>query len=203
VLDTLRRVPRVLVTGFEPFGGDSLNPASELLARLDGVATERIPVVYGAAIDALRDAVARHDPEVVVALGLAKGRAEVTVERVALNLDENESQDNAGAVHAAEPILEDAPFAYPSTLPVREIVERLRAEGIPAGVSRDAGGFVCNHAFFGLMHLLATERPGTIGGFVHIPALPEQVVASGEPSMALETTLRAVELVVETATAAR
>jgi len=158
-------VSGILVTGFEPFGGSSVNTSQQIVEALGGVV---LPVSYARAADALRAAVRAADPEVVVSFGQADREA-ISVEWFAHNLDCAESGDNDGAVSAAE-IDPDGPAAYRSTLPVDAIVAALRAADIPAAASRDAGGFLCNHAFYVLMRLLEQERPGTTGGFVHVPA---------------------------------
>ncbi len=163
------------------------------------MATVVLPVVYGDAVRVLSEAIAATRPAAVVALGQADGRDRVTVERVALNLVTAEAADESGRALAEEPALAGGPAAYWSTLPVMRIVSALVDAGVPAAASPDAGGFVCNHLFYGLMHLIATERPDIRGGFVHLPCLPEQVAGSGGPSMGLDTLARAVEVVVATA----
>ena len=163
------------------------------------MATVVLPVVYGDAVRVLSEAIAATRPAAVVALGQADGRDRVTVERVALNLVTAEVADESGRALAEEPALAGGPAAYWSTLPVMRIVSALVDAGVPAAASPDAGGFVCNHLFYGLMHLIATERPDIRGGFVHLPCLPEQVAGSGGPSMGLDTLALAVEVVVITA----
>ena len=158
------------------------------------MATVVLPVVYGEATRALAAAIAAERPAAVVALGQADGRDRVTVERVALNLVTATEADESGRALAEQPVLRGGPAAYWATLPVTGIVSALVDAGIPAAPSPDAGGFVCNHLFYGLMHLIATERPDLRGGFVHLPCLPEQVAGSGGPSMARETLARAVEI---------
>jgi pyroglutamyl-peptidase len=182
---------RVLATGFEPFGGRGLNSSGAVVAALAGVETAILPVSYAHAAAALREAVARVEPDVVVCFGQADGRAGITVERVALNLDDTERPDNDGVV-SAQPIRPDGPAAYWSTLPVEGIVAALRAEGIPAAASRDAGGYLCNHVFYALLDL----EPGIPAGFVHLPLLPEQALDAGTPTMPLETQVRAAQVVV-------
>jgi pyroglutamyl-peptidase len=191
---------RLLLTAFEPFGGATVNSSLEVVRALERdpprgaeLMTAELPVVWANARERLRDELGRHEVEAVVALGQTGGAA-IAVERIAVNLDDAK-EDNAGVTAESEPIVPDGPPAYWSTLPVRPIVERLRADGIPAIASRDAGGFLCNHVFYGLMHLLAAEGSGAIGGFVHVPQLPGQVLESGEPSLPLETSVRAIELV--------
>lgn len=158
------------------------------------MATVVLPVVYGEATRALAEAVAAAEPTAVVALGQADGRDRVTVERVALNLVTATAADESGRALAEEPVLPGGPAAYWSTLPVTRMVSALVDAGVPAAPSPDAGGFVCNHVFYGLMHLIATERRQMRGGFVHLSCLPEQVAGSGGPSMGLATLARAVEV---------
>jgi pyroglutamyl-peptidase len=190
----------VLVTGFEPFGGSTVNPSRQLVDALDGeVATAVLPVSYERAAAALRGAVAGHQPDVVIAFGQADGRTGVSVERFAHNLDEATTTDNDEAPGSGLPIDPDGPAAYPSTLPVDDIVAALRAEGIPAAPSRDAGGFLCNHVFYVLMGLLERERPDARGGFVHVPLLPEQALDKDSASMPLETLIRAARIIVANA----
>jgi pyroglutamyl-peptidase len=191
---------RVLVTAFEPFGKWELNSSGALLERLAGtrgVETVVLPVSYGRVESALREAIERAQPEVVVALGQADGRARITVERVALNADEATSIDNDEVAGGAR-IVEDGPVGYWSTLPVDELVTALRDAGIPAAPSRDAGGYLCNHTFYRLMHLVATERPDVRAGFVHVPVLPEQTTGDDVASMSLDTLERAARLLLDT-----
>jgi pyroglutamyl-peptidase len=189
----------VLVTGFEPFAGSTVNPSQQLVDALDGeVATAVLPVSYERAADALRGAVAGHRPDVVIAFGQADGRTGISVERFAHNLDEATTTDNDEAPGSGAPIDPDGPAAYASSLPVDDIVAALRAEGIPAAPSRDAGGFLCNHVFYVLMRTLETE--GGRGGFVHVPLLPEQALDQDAATMPLETLVRAAGIIVATAT---
>ena len=185
---------RVLVTGFEPFGGATVNPSQLLVEELaaDGIATAVLPVSYASAAGAVREALLAARPEVVVSFGQAD-RGGISVERFALNLDGSDSVDNDGAVSAAE-IDPGGPAAYRSTLPVDELVDALHSEGIPATASRDAGGFLCNHVFYTLM---ASLPPGAVGGFVHVPMLPEQTLAKDAPSMPLDVVVRAGRVIVD------
>jgi len=189
-------VTRILATGFEPFGGSTVNPSQQLVEALQGdVATALLPVSYARAAAALRDAVREAEPDVVLCFGQADGRTGISIERFAHNLDEATTTDNEAAAGSGAAIDHAGPADYPSTLPVDELVAALRAEGIPAAASRDAGGFLCNHVFYVLMGLLG-ERPQTIGGFVHVPFLPEQALVQGAPSMPLETLVRAARVIV-------
>jgi pyroglutamyl-peptidase len=203
---------RVLVTAFEPFGGETINPSQQAAQRLaqgppiDGVelTTAFLPVVFGDAIDALKAAIARHDPELVVCVGEAGGRFAVTPERVAVNVNDAPFPDNAGRAPVDEPIVAGGPVAYLSTLPVAEIVDALRRAGIPAAKSSTAENYVCNNVFYGLMHHIATERPDLVGGFLHVPYCHEQVLnrLDPQPSMPLDMITQALRVAVETSVAA-
>jgi len=193
------------VSAFEPFGGYERNSSQEALrafarrtSRTD-VVTATLPVVYGAATQALAEAIERAAPAIVVALGQADARATIGVERLAVNLVTAPWADEAGRQPRDEPVLPGGPPAYAATLPVEEVVRELHAAGIPAEASTDAGGFVCNHVFYGLMHLLAEDRRDALGGFLHLPGLPEQEARTGEPGMDAETLGRAVEIAVAVA----
>lgn len=187
---------RVLVTGFEPFGGSTVNPSQQLVEALDGdLAKALLPVSYARAADELRRTIAETEPDVVICFGQADGRSGISVERFAHNLDEATTTDNDAAAGSGAPIDAHGPAAYPSTLPVEEIVAALHARGIPASPSRDAGGFLCNHVFYVLMGELERRR-GAVGGFVHVPLLPEQALDKEAPSMPLDTLVHAAEVVI-------
>ena len=201
----------ILLTGFEPFGGDALNPSQEIVRVLDGetVGAHRIvgavlPVAFAAAPPLLDELIDRHHPALVLALGLAGGRGELSFERVAINLVDARIADNDGAQPIDEAVVEGAPPAYFSTLPLKAIIADLHARGIPAALSLSAGTFVCNQAFFALAHRLATRHPRVRGGFLHVPWLPEQATRHpGQPSMALATMLDGVRAALECAIAVR
>ncbi|MFJ8478251.1 pyroglutamyl-peptidase I [Kitasatospora sp. NPDC094011] len=185
---------RVLLTGFEPFDGADVNPSWEV-ARLvadqppEGllVTAVRLGCVFGRAAEELRTAIAECAPDLVVCLGQAAGRPDVTVERVAVNIDDARIPDNAGRQPVDRPVVPGGPAAYFATLPVKACVAAVREAGVPASLSHTAGTFVCNHVFYALMHLLATEHPTVRGGFVHLPALPEQVLDGTRPSLPADT----------------
>ncbi|WP_043263337.1 pyroglutamyl-peptidase I [Streptomyces sp. CT34] len=190
---------RVLLTGFEPFDGESTNPswqavraaAAEPLAAAV-VSTVELPCVYGRSLTALRTAIDATQPDIVVCVGQAGGRPDITVERVALNIDDARIPDASGAEPIDEPIVPGGPAAYFSTLPVKACVAAVRAAGLPASVSNTAGTFVCNHVFYGLAHLIATELPHVRGGFVHVPYAPEQVTDRARPSLPVDAVARAL-----------
>ena len=183
--------PRILVTGFEPFGGESVNPSWEIARALDGwhceghvVHAVRLSCVFGDALRELDAALAEQRPALVVCIGQAGGRAEISVERVAINVDDARIPDNLGRQPVDAAIEADGPAAYFSTLPIKAMARDVRAAGVAAAVSNTAGTFVCNHVFYALMHRLAGTP--TRGGFVHVPYTPEQVGARKDvPTMAL------------------
>lgn len=197
-------LPLVLVTGFEPFDGDAINPSQEVVRQLDGaIADDRLrlqalelPCAFGTSLERLIAAVDDLRPAAVLALGLAGGRAEVSLERVAINVDDARIADNAGAQPVDQPIAPDGPAAYFSTLPLKASLAALHAAGIPAAVSQTAGTFVCNHVFYGLMHHAARHHPGLRAGFIHLPWLPQQAArrTPAPPSMALDTQVAAVRI---------
>ncbi len=188
----------ILLTGFEPFDGATVNPSAEIVRRLHGrksggnpIAGVVLPCRFREATAVLDREIRRLDPALVICLGQAGGRAEITPERIAINVDDARIPDNAGRQPVDRPIVQRGPAAYWSKLPIKAIVTALRARDIPAAVSQTAGTFVCNHVFYGLMHALRRRR-GVRGGFVHLPWLPEQAGA-GQPSLPLDVMLRAVE----------
>lgn len=203
-------LPTVLVTGFEPFDNDPVNPSWEVARALDGqdcagatVRAVQLPCVFGAAIDALDAALARWRPQLVVGLGLAAGRTDWQPERVAINCNDARIPDNAGQQPIDTAVVAGGPAAYFTSLPVKAIVQALRVAGLPAAVSNSAGTFVCNHVFYALMHRLAA-LPGVRGGFVHVPCLPEQAARHpGLPSMALDAQVQALRVLIATALAVR
>ncbi|MCQ4083560.1 pyroglutamyl-peptidase I [Streptomyces sp. RB6PN25] len=200
---------RVLLTAFEPFGGDSVNPSERAVADVVAVhppgvevVSSRLSCVFSVALDELTAAVARTEPDVVICTGQAGGRPDVTVERIAINVDDARIPDNAGRQPVDRPVVEGGPAAYFSTLPVKACVAAARAAGVPASVSQTAGTFVCNHVFYGLMHLMATQRPHMRGGFVHLPYAPEQVTDRAQPSLPVTLAAEGLRAVV-TAAASR
>jgi pyroglutamyl-peptidase len=201
--------PRILITGFEPFGGESINPSWEIAKELDGwecdghrVYAARLSCVFGDAARQLDAALAEQGPALIVGVGQAGGRTEISIERVAINVDDARIPDNLGRQPIDVAIQPDGPAAYFSTLPIKAIVRDLRAAGIAAAVSNTAGTFVCNHVFYALMHRLAT-RPALAharGGFVHVPYTTQQAAGrAGVPSMALADQLQGLREVLRSA----
>ena len=199
---------RILLTGFEPFERDTVNPSWQVAQALhasvcDGATVQavQLPCAFGRAVEQLEQALHQYQPQLVLALGLAGGRSEVSLERVAINLDDARIADNAGQQPIDSAVVSDAPAAYFSTLPLKAIVRDLRAAGLPGAVSNTAGTFVGNHVFYALMHRLASDPAWaqTRGGFIHLPYLRHP----GAPSMALATQVQALQVVMRTALAVR
>ncbi len=196
----------VLITGFDPFGGAGVNPSWLAASALDGrvygdhrVVAGMLPTVFGKSIDALNALIDLHHPELVISVGQAGGRPAVSMERVAINVDDARIADNAGAQPLDVAVVAEGPAAYFSTLPIKAMRAAMVAAGLPAEVSQTAGTFVCNHVFYGLMHRLATDpaMAGTRGGCIHVPWLPEQ----GLPALALHSTIDAIEVGIKAAIA--
>ncbi len=205
----------ILLTGFEPFDQDTVNPSWEVARALadwtleaDGVSARvhalQLPCVFGQASQVLRQAMQELQPQLVVCLGLAGTRSDITPERVAINVDDARIPDNAGAQPIDQSVVVDGPVAYWSTLPIKAIARDLRTAGIPVSVSNTAGSFVCNHVFYALMHALAGQGTAARGGFVHLPLLPQQAARiPGAPSMALSTQVEGIQVLLRTALTVR
>jgi pyroglutamyl-peptidase len=202
----MAKTPAVLLTGFEPFGGEAINPSWEAVRALHGkriakhrIVAVRLPTAFKASRKALKAVIEQHRPALVICIGQAGGRSAVSLERVAINIDDASIADNAGARPVDAPIARRGPAAYFSTLPIKAMCAALQREGIAAEVSQTAGTFVCNHVFYALMHRLR-KTPKVRGGFIHIPYLPEQTVGKpGMPAMPLQTVVKALRLAVKTA----
>ena len=193
----------ILISGFEPFGGDSRNPSWEACAALDGhdvggcrVRAVCLPTAFGVAARALLRQVARGAPRLVIATGVAAGRAEITPERFAMNFADARIPDNRGKQPRERELIKGAPLAYASTLPVAAIVDALRAHGIPAAPSLSAGAYVCNELFFRLRHAL--EGQDVSAGFIHLPYASEQVCdRAGTASLPLATITEGLRVAIE------
>ena len=189
---------KVLLTGFEPFGKASLNPSGEIIKQISGdnIVTAILPVAYAQSAERLLALIAEHNPDVVICLGQAEGRKEVTPEQVAINLDDARLADNEGVLRNDVKILKDGPDAYFSTLPVKEIVEAIKAAEVPAAVSLSAGAFLCNHVFYVAQNKFAGTKVRS--GFVHVPLMDEQAGEfPGLPTMPLEQMVKAVRAMLE------
>jgi pyroglutamyl-peptidase len=195
-----------MLTAFEPFNGETINPSLEAARTLEGIefrdALLRVvvlPVDRYRAIEIAIDDLRMYEPDHIIMLGEAGRRFRVMPERVAVNVDDYRIPDNAGNQPAGEPIVEGGPVGYFSTLPVRAIVERLKRHSIPADVSNSAGTYLCNRLFYSVMHHISTESLATTAGFIHLPYMHEQVVEKqiDFPSLSRETLIEAVRLAVD------
>lgn len=197
----------VLVTGIEPFDGESLNPSWEAARAVHGrkiggvrVVARQLPCVIADVRRALVDAIVEASPVLVLCLGQAGGRSDVSIERVAINVVDARIPDNAGKQPVDEPVIDGGPAAYFSTLPIKAIVKTLREAGIPTSISQTAGTYNCNAIFYALLHFIATERPGLRGGFIHVPYLPQMAAHHpGAPSLDVHTLIDAIEIIIATA----
>jgi pyroglutamyl-peptidase len=199
-------LPTVLLTGFDPFGGESLNPSWQAVQslhhkRIAGhkIVAAQLPTVFGASLRELARLLRAHQPTLVICVGQAGGRAAISLERVAINVNDARIPDNAAVQPVDTAVVVNGPAAYFTRLPIKAMLQALQHAGIAAEVSQTAGTFVCNHVFYGLMHELATRRgfKRTRGGFVHVPWLPGQ----GEPSMPTEELVRGLRVAIAAALA--
>lgn len=200
----------ILVTGFEPFGGMPVNPTEQLVSALDEAAvpgitlyTAVLPVAYDECANVVRDLLDRHEPDAVIACGLAAGRAAVTPERIAVNVKDTASDqsiaDNTGRRPSDEPIAPDGPDGLFSTLPVREIVVALQAAGIPAAISNTAGTYICNNTMYAVLDHLRRAGRNVPAGFLHFPASTEMAVGDPRlPSLPMATMERALQVAIDT-----
>ena len=195
---------KILVTGFDPFGGEKINPAIESVKKLpDEIAGAKIikleiPTVCHQSLKVIDEAIAKYDPDVILSIGQAGGRSEISVERIGINIDDCRIPDNAGNQIIDEPVFKDGPAAYFVNLPIKAMVAKIKEHQIPAAVSNTAGTFVCNHVTYGVRHLIEIKYQGKRSGFIHIPFLPQQVVdKKNMPSMSLDTIVQALVLAIE------
>jgi len=202
----MNRAPVVLLTGFDPFGGGTVNPSWEAARRLQGetlhghrIEALQLPTAFGRGATALLDALDRHRPALVLCTGLAANRSALSLERVAVNLIDARIRDNDGSQPVDVPCVAGAPDAYFTSLPVKAALVALSAAGIPAELSMTAGGFVCNHVFFVLMHALATEPGRPRGGFVHVPPMDAQQSAPGAAPLSPDIVADGLRIIVDTA----
>ena len=189
---------KVLLTGFEPFGTATSNPSGEIVKQISGdnIVTAILPVAYTQSADRLLALIAEHNPDVVICLGQAEGRTAITPEKVAINLDDARLADNEGVLRNDVKILEDGPAAYFSTLPIKEMVDAIQAQGIPATVSLSAGAFLCNHVFYVAQNKFAGTKIRS--GFVHVPLMDSQAPEfPGLPTMPLDQMVTAVRIMLE------
>lgn len=195
---------KILVSGFDPFGGEKINPAIESVKLLPDeikgakIIKVEIPTVARKSLKKLEEVIEIEKPDVVLSVGQAGGRTDISVERVGINMDDFRIKDNEGNQPIDEKIAKDGPDAYLVTIPIKAMVQKMIENKIPASVSNTAGTFVCNHVCYGMAHLASTKYPNMRTGFVHIPFLPEQVVDKRNmPSMPLELIAKGLEYAIE------
>lgn len=206
----MSRSPRILLTGFTPFGNEDINPSWEAVRELDGkhigghrVVARLLPTIFADSQRELTLAVDDVEPSIVFGVGQAGGRSRLSLERVAINVQDARIADNAGVQPIDAPIVADGPAAYFSSLPIKAMLKALLAEGLPAEVSNTAGTFVCNHVAYLMLHL-AAQRSGLRAGFMHIPLLPSQAVRfPNAPSMSQRDVVRALGIALQVAATQR
>ena len=189
---------KVLLTGFEPFGKATLNPSGEIVKQISGdnIVTAILPVAYAQSAEALLALIEQHKPDVVISLGQAEGRTQITPERIAINLDDARLADNEGVMRNDVPIVVGGPVAYESTLPIKEFVAAINGAGVSAAVSLSAGAFLCNHIFYVAQDRLKGTKVRS--GFVHVPLMDEQAGEfPGLPTMPLDQMVKAVRAMLE------
>ena len=192
---------KILITGFDPFGGENINPALEAVKKLPDtilgqeVIKIEIPTVFRKSLEKIEENIKKHNPDVVISVGQAGGRFGVTPERVAINMDDARIKDNEGNQPIDISIYEDGEAAYFSNLPIKAMVKEMTDNGIPASVSNSAGTFVCNHVMYGILYLVDKKYPNIRGGFIHVPYIPSQVTTKpNTPSMSIDDISKGLEL---------
>ena len=195
---------KILVTGFDPFGGEPINPAIESVKRLpDNIAGAEIikleiPTVRKKSLEKIEKAINEHNPDVILSIGQAGGRFDISIERIGINLDDFRIPDNEGNQIIDEPVFPDGENSYFVKLPVKAMVQNVQKNNIPASVSYTAGTFVCNHVLYGVLYLIEKKYEGKKSGFIHIPFLPQQVVDKRNmPSMELNTIVKGLTAAIE------
>lgn len=196
---------KILVTGFDPFGGEPVNPAYEAVKLLPKeikgaeIITIEIPTVFGRGADTVEKAIIEYKPDAVVCVGQAGGRSCISIERVGINLREASIPDNDGNQPANEKAKEDGENAYFATIPVKSMVNNVRKHGIPSHISYTAGSYVCNDVMYTLLYNIDKKYPGIKGGFIHVPFATEQVTSKPNniASMPVETIAKGLEYSIE------
>jgi pyroglutamyl-peptidase len=195
---------KVLITGFAPFGGEKINPSNEAVKmlpdKIDGavIIKKELPVVFVKSINILDKYIKEYDPDIIICVGQAGGRTGLSVERVGINIDDARIPDNDKFQPIDEKIFKDGDNAYFASIPIKAIVQEMQKNGIPGSVSNTAGTYVCNHIMYGLLYLINKDYPGKVGGFIHVPYIPSQVVSKSAASMSLDDIAKGLEIAVET-----
>ncbi|MGN1405826.1 MAG: pyroglutamyl-peptidase I [Erysipelotrichaceae bacterium] len=195
---------KLLLTAFDPFGGEKINPALETVKLVKDkigdveIVKQEVPTVFVKSVNTVKEAIEREKPDVVLCIGQAGGRFDMTPEKVAINYDDARIKDNEGNQPLNQPIFEDGDTAYFSTLPVKAMVEEIKKAGIPASVSYTAGTFVCNHLMYGVLYTLNKYYPEIKGGFMHVPFITEQVMDKRNmPSLTLNQIVTGIEAAIK------
>ncbi len=195
---------KILVTGFDPFGEDSINPALEAVQALPeqiagaDIIKLEIPTAAYDSLDKIEKAIEQYDPEMILSVGLAGGDSELRIERIGININDFRIKDNAGNQYIDEPIFEDGENAYFSNLPIKTMVSAIRNGNIPAVISNSAGTYVCNHVLYGVRYLIEHKYPGKKSGFIHVPYLPCQTINKpNTPSMSLDVIVQGLVCAIE------
>lgn len=198
---------KVLLTGFDPFGGETVNPAEEAVKMVSDningaqIIKITIPTVKTKSVQVIEQAIEKHNPDIVISVGQAGGRFDITCERVAINIDDFRIEDNEGNQPIDQIIQNDGQPAYFSNLPIKAMVKHMNENKIPASVSNTAGTFVCNHVMYGILYMIDKKYPDIKGGFIHIPYMTSQVIdKKGMPFMSLEEIVKGLELAIEACT---
>ncbi|MGL4561471.1 MAG: pyroglutamyl-peptidase I [Brevinema sp.] len=195
---------KILVTGFDPFGGEPINPAWEAVQKLPSIinnisiVTAQIPTIFNESIDVLLTHINTHNPDIVLCTGQAGGRFDLSIERVGININDARIPDNKGNQPLDQKIYEDGENAYFTTLPIKKMVQALKDQGIPSSVSYTAGTFVCNHIFYSLLyHINKKNISVKAGGFVHVPYLPSQVISKqNQPYISPELIVQGITVMI-------
>ncbi|MDR5585919.1 MULTISPECIES: pyroglutamyl-peptidase I [Clostridium] len=197
---------KVLITGFDPFGGESINPALEAVKKLPNTISNaeiiklEIPTVFKKSLEKIEENILAHKPDIVISIGQAGGRFGITPERVAINIDDARIEDNEKNQPIDLKVFEDGENAYFATLPIKAMVKEMQEAGIPSSVSNSAGTFVCNHVMYGVLYMINKKYPNIKGGFIHVPYIPSQVVNKPNmPSMSIEDISKGLELSIKAA----
>ena len=196
---------KVLITGFDPFNGESINPAFEAIKLLPNTILDvdiiklEIPTVFKKSISYIEKTIENINPDIIILVGQAGGRYSITIERVAINIDDTKIKDNEGNMPVDKIIKEDGENAYFSNLPIKLIVDNIISNGIPANISNDAGTFVCNHVMYWTLYLINKKYNNIKSCFIHVPYIPEQVLTkSNTPSMSLLDISKSLEISIKT-----
>ena len=197
---------KVLITGFDPFGGEKINPAWEAVKGIKDIIEGakiiklEIPTVFNKSIEKVKEAMELEKPDIVLCIGQAGGRYDITIERVAINVDDARIEDNEGNQPIDIPVFEDGENAYFSNLPIKAMVEEIKGQGIPASISNSAGTFVCNHIMYGVLYHINKTYKNMRGGFIHVPFINEQVLdKKNQPYMPVEHISKALEAAIKAA----